>query len=583
MKLFRRYSRIIPVTILFAAVIFSFYSTAYAQSSNAIKYEEYVAIPALDGTKLAASLAMPSREGKFPTVIIRSPYGSRGWKGSLESYAKRGYACLIQDTRGQYDSEGVFDPFVTGIDDGDATLRWVRSQPWSNGKIGASGHSYVGFTALYLAAGKEEDPDAIVVHNPVASPVGGLYRGGAMIHHFDYYWSLLVDFKEIDLEYIFSLNWDNLFGLLPLADAHRGVNREIKHYRNWVEWANGSFGKGILPDPAQISGDKTAFLLVGGWFDLFGRDVINLFNQLSRDSSKEKVKMIIGPYDHSQSPPPASDMEFGDWSSLNVSSVRNQWLDRWILDKDNGAEKRPAVAFFLLGENRWISSDTWPPANVSKRSFYLHSKGSANSSNGDGHLDESKSRDKSFDQFIYDPGDPVPTKGGILCCLRRMTKAGPMDQSEIEKRNDVLVYTTDILTDDITIAGPVELELFASTSARDTDFTGKLIDVYPDGQAMNITDGIIRARFRNGMGKPQFITPDKVEHYRIELGHTAITFKKGHRIRLEVSSSNFPRFDRNMNTGGTIGTESKFKKAEQKVYHDKKRLSRLILPVLDKI
>ena len=548
-------------------------------SGQDVLYEELFFITSKDGTRLATSLARPDSEGKFPAIIQRSPYGSRKWsKRSGQNYARKGFVYIVQDVRGRYDSEGVFDPFVYGITDGEATLKWVRSQPWSNGRIGATGNSYVGFTALYTAAGNEMPPDAIVVRHPVASPAGGLYRGGAMIHHFDYYWSLLVDGKTGDLNYIFSLDWDSLFGLLPLMDAHKGVNKEIIHYQNWVKWANGSFGKGKLPDPSSISGENTAILLVGGWFDLFCRDVIALFQQLNPDGLNKKVKLIVGPFDHSLSPPPC-DMKIDNWNTLNVSSISDQWIERWIIDEKNSIEDRPAVEFFILGENRWASSTSWPPPGVKKQSLYLHSNRTANSSDGSGRLDEQKPGREKYDKFVYNPVDPVPSKGGILCCLRKMTKAGPMDQSEIEKRDDVLVYTTDVLSENITIAGPVELELYASTSARDTDFTGKLVDVYPDGKALNITDGIIRARFRKGLGEPEFIRPGKVVKYSIELGHVAMTFLKGHRLRLEISSSNFPKFDRNHNTGGKIGTETGFEKATQKIYHDRKRASRLILTI----
>ncbi|MFA6472600.1 MAG: CocE/NonD family hydrolase, partial [Candidatus Latescibacterota bacterium] len=257
-------------------------------------------------------------------------------------------------------------------------------------------------------------------------------------------------------------------------------------------------------------------------------------------------------------------------------------FDRWLKNEPNGVEKEPSVKFFLMGDNKWISSDTWPPEGTKAQSFFISSEGKANTVRGDGKLIGKTPAKGKFDTFTYDPGNPVPTRGGSICCLRDMTKAGSMDQRKIEEREDVLVYTTDILEKDITVVGQVELELFASTSAKDTDFTGKLVDVCPDGKALNIVEGIVRARFRNGMSAPQFLTPGAVEPCRFTLGQTAMNFKKGHRIRLEVSSSNFPRFDRNLNTGGPIGTESLFLKADQKIFHDKKHPSRLILSVWDR-
>ncbi len=549
------------------------------QEKKASYTTEQVSITAPDGIKMATYIARPDRQGKFPTVIIRSPYGS-DWKQSIfDQYVPKGYACVLQDVRGRHGSEGIFDPFVNEIPDGDATLRWIRSQPWSNGVVGSSGFSYIGFTSLYLSAGKEAGPAAIVAGDPVASPRDGLFTGGAMNHHFDYYWAILVDGKITDVKGTVALDWERIFPLLPLRDAGRGVNRDLPHYKKWVDWASGSFGKGSLPETSQLKCGNSAVLLIGGWFDLFCPEVVDLFHKLRANGAKEKVKMIIGPFDHGITPPPTSEMEFGDWKSLDVAGFETQWLDRWLLNTPNGADKAPAVRFFVMGENRWESADTWPPAGTASRSFYLHSAGKANTLKGNGKLESRVPAKEPFDAFTYDPGNPAPTRGGSICCLREMTHAGSMDQRTIEERNDVLVYTTGVLDRDITVAGPVELELFASTSARDTDFTGKLVDVAPDGTALNITESIVRARFREGMGAPRFVTPGATVRYRFSLGHTAMTFRKGHCIRLEVSSSNFPRFDRNMNTGGPIGTETAFVTANQKIFHDRAHASRLILPV----
>ncbi len=402
-----------------------------------------------------------------------------------------------------------------------------------------------------------------------------------MNHHFDYYWSILVDGKILELQKTIALDWDRLFPLLPLKEAHRGVNRKIPFYEDWVDWANGSFGSGKFPETSMLRCDGAAVLLLGGWFDLFCTDVINLYGELRARNGKERVKLIIGPFDHGSSPPPESEIEFGDWQSLNISAISDRWQDHWLLGGANGVESEPSARFFLLGANRWASANNWPPEGAKDQSFFLHSAGNANSSKGSGSLDMSMPEKEPADRFSYDPGNPVPTRGGSICCLREMTKAGPMDQRTIELREDVLVYTTNPLVNDLTIAGPVALELFAATSARDTDFTGKLVDVHPDGKAINIVESIVRGRFRNGMGAPQFVKPDEAERYRFILGHAAAVFKKGHRIRLEVSSSNFPRFDRNLNTGGPIGEESVFITAHQTVFHDREHPSRLVLTVWD--
>ena len=568
---------IVIAAVLLSTAIFPF--RAYSSEKPIIR--EKVPIEAYDGTILAATVALPDSIGTYPTVLVRTPYGAEHYAGFFKRLTDRGYACVVEDTRGRFASGGVFIPFVHGVDDGDATMGWIRSQSWSNGVIATDGHSYNGFTALYAIAGNEEPPAATVVRHPVASPQGGLYRGGAMLHHFDYYWSILVDTKTYDLYYMFNLDWDHLFGLLPLNDAHRGVNRDIPFYRDWVQWANGSFGDGILPDPASIPSDKTAVLLIGGWFDLFGRDVVNLFTRLNAEAGNKRIKLIMGPFDHAASPPPDTGYDFGDWQAVNIGTEQEKWLDHWILGADNDAEESPAVRFFLLGENRWVSADSWPPEGARTQSFFLHSNGSANTAGGDGSLDMRPPTSEPLDQFTYDPSNPAPTVGGAICCLRQMTNAGPYDQSKIENRDDVLVYRSAVLDKSLTAVGPVEVELYAATSAKDTDFTAKLVDISPDGRSTILADGIIRARYRNGMGAPQFITPGDILLYRIELGPVANTFAKGHRIGIEISSSNFPRFDRNLNTGGPIGTEAVGVTAEQTVYHDNIRQSKLILTVAD--
>ncbi|MFA6470999.1 MAG: CocE/NonD family hydrolase, partial [Candidatus Latescibacterota bacterium] len=319
MKEARRSLHIFLSAVLFA-VILSAAVPSFAQEKNPVKIEE-VSITAPDGVKLATIVARPDREGKFPTIITRTSYGSDSMKKYMQQFAQRGYVYVMQDVRGRYNSEGVFVPFVNEIPDGDATLRWIRSQPWSNGVIGARGHSYLGFTSLYLSAGKETPPQAIFASDPVASPMGGLYTNGAMNHHFDYYWAILVDGKGRDLQSVISIDWEHVFTLLPLRDADQlGVKSEISYYKQWVDWANGSFGKGILPETSQFNCKDTAVLLVGGWFDLFCPEVLKLYSRLRTQNSGEKVKLVVGPFDHNYSPPPESEMDFGDWKIVDVTA-----------------------------------------------------------------------------------------------------------------------------------------------------------------------------------------------------------------------------------------------------------------------
>ena len=549
------------------------------QQISGILYEEYIPITTDDGITLASSLVRPDVLGTFPTIIMRTPYGRQNTdKGVLINFARQGYAFLIQDCRGRFGSDGVFEPFLYAKGDGEATLRWVRSQPWSNGRIGAIGNSYDGFTALSLVAGSGEPPDVVYIRHPVASPAGGLYHGGAIHFNFDYHWSLVVNSKSMDIKNIERIDWQRLLFQLPIINLDTKAGRRVPHWRKWVRWANGDFGREALPEIADIKAGKTAFYFVAGWFDPFCNDVINLFKKLNPDGKNRKIKIIIGPYDHGASHPPNPDISFGGVPLPELSEIKNRWLDRWLLKIENLIETRPTVEYYLLGENRWISCATWPPKNMSELSYFLHSDGNANTMSGDGRLDLKSPENELTDTFIYNPANPVPTHGGA--CWPINADPGPKDHTRIEKRLDVLVYTTKPLEKNLTIAGPVKLELYVTTSVKDTDFTGKLVDVYPDGKPVSVTDGIIRVRFSGGLGKPVFTEPGTIISLKINLGHTAITFPTGHSIRLEISSSNFPRFDRNLNTGGTIGIETTFKRAAQTVYHDNLRASRLILPVL---
>jgi putative CocE/NonD family hydrolase len=279
---------------------------------------------------------------------------------------------------------------------------------------------------------------------------------------------------------------------------------------------------------------------------------------------------------------PFSDVDFGPESKVPISALQIEWFDQWLMGKDTPIVSHPPVHVFVMGANKWRDLREWPPAQARERAFYLDSAGSATSLAGDGALGEAQpqARKQAFDRFVFDPRNPVPTRGGSVCCNPRIFPWGPMDQRPVEQRRDVLVYTTRPLHRDVEAIGPVKAILYVSTTARDTDFTAKLVDVFPDGTARILADGILRLRYRNSLERAESATPGQIYQVVIDAGVTGNVFLKGHRIRLEISSSNFPRFDRNPNTGTAIATETKLIKATQTIYHDREHPSRLVLMVM---
>jgi len=314
---------------------------------------------------------------------------------------------------------------------------------------------------------------------------------------------------------------------------------------------------------------------VGGWFDNFVEGDLAAYQVLSKNSGVNRI--LIGPWPHNMTMK-FEGVDFGADSFVPLRGLQMEWFDQFLKGKDTPLLSKPPVRIFVMGVNRWQDEREWPP-RAHLKWFYLESRGRANSLAGDGRLDTRGPGAQAADRFVFDPRDPVPTMGGATCCNPKVLPWGPMDQRAIEKRRDVLVYTTPPLKNDVEVIGPVRVVLYAATSARDTDFTAKLVDVFPDGRAQNLTDGILRLRYRKSLERAQLIRPGEIVKLTIDAGVTGNVFQKGHRIRMEISSSNFPRFDRNPNTGGSIADETQLRQASQTIYHDAEHPSHVLLPV----
>jgi putative CocE/NonD family hydrolase len=541
-------------------------------------YEKNAMIPMRDGTRLAANIYKPNNEGAFPVILKRTPYGKPGeqW-GEAKRYIAAGFAMVIQDCRGRGDSEGDWDPFRFDPDDGFDTQEWVSAQSWCNGKIGTSGGSYVGWTQWASVTKGSPYLKTMVPVVPFGNVFDELaYDGGAYQLALFMGWGAAVGGVAMGPE-----DLGKAYEFLPLRKFGDQFNPKVTYLNDWVHhhqyddyWKR----RGMRYEFSKV---KVPVLNIGGWYDIFSKTTIDLVDQV-RASSEDKLArrnqfVVMGPWAHGPGGRKTGQLDFGESARFDLGQLQMKWFQFWLQDKETGVEDWPSYYLFVMGLNQWRAENEWPLKRTQWTSFYLHSDGEAGTVNSDGLLNTEMPRIESSDVYTYHGDNPVPTTGGNNLVGAPI---GPMDQTEVEKRPDVLTYTTAPLEAPIEVTGPVKMTLFAASSARDTDFTAKLVDVHPDGKAYNLCDGIVRARFRDGMDQAKFIEPGSIVEYELDLWVTSNVFLEGHRIRLEVSSSNFPRYDRNPNSGLPFGTDVELLPAHQTIYHDADHPSHLTLPVI---
>jgi putative CocE/NonD family hydrolase len=373
------------------------------------------------------------------------------------------------------------------------------------------------------------------------------------------------------------------FAHLPIRDWIGRLSDDAPYLRDLIDhWVDGPFWHKL--DVRRRAADiRTPMFHVGSWFDPFLVDTTEMFTLVRAQATNEDVAraqmMMIGPWTHVYGVRNAGQLDFGPEAELDTSELELRWFDHWLKGIDTGMLEEPPVRVFVMGKNSWRQEWEWPLARTRYTPCYLSSRGHANSSNGDGRLTFEPPGEEAPDNYVYDPRHPIPTCGGTTL-LSLGDAAGACDQRRVETREDMLVYTSEPLTEPLEVTGPVVLKLYAATSAPDTDFTAKLVDVHPDGSAYNIADGVIRARFRESLEKPRLVTPGETVQYTVDMWSTSHAFLPGHRIRLDVSSSDFPRFDRNPNTGQDFGTDTRLEVAKQTIFHDSRYPSHLVLPVI---
>ncbi|KLU59771.1 cocaine esterase [Peptococcaceae bacterium CEB3] len=560
-----------------------------------------------DGTRLKCDIYRLDGAGSQPVLLQRLPYGKDNWKTAnllLDPIraAQAGYTVVIQDTRGKFNSEGNFYCFTAEKQDGYDTVEWCARQSWSNGMIGMYGASYIGATQ-WLAAGTRPPHLKAIAPTFTASDYhdGWVYQGGAFQLGFCLYWVLSLAFETLMRSVNLGLicegeltklletaeRIEELYAHRPLADIPI-LGSPSPYYAEWLEHPHyDEYWRQIAPKESFKGIDIPVFN-IGGWYDLFLGGTLSSYTGLPSEIRMKK-RLLIGPWAHGTMGGTYHERDFGPLSSMenikvDIGSELLRFFNHWLKNEKNGLEKEPPVKLFVMGRNQWLLATDWPLPGTNHVKYFLHSQGQANTLEGDGFIDNICPATELQDTYLYDPVNPVPTVGGqtFLPGVLIDSNAGPRDQKAIETRRDVLCYTSEPLRQQLTVIGPVCGILFASSSARDTDFTMKLVDVFPDGRAFILTEGILRARYRCSQEQDEYLIPETIYKFEVDMLATANVFMEGHRIRVEVSSSNFPRFDANTNAGGKVAeqTTADYVVARNQVYHSEQYSSCVIIPVI---
>jgi uncharacterized protein len=555
---------------------------SYLSAAQAMDKMLDLRAPMRDGIRLSTNVFHPPGKGRYPTILIRTPYN----KGSdlpsgCGDFIQRGYAVVVQDVRGRYGSEGVFEPLDQEGPDGYDTLNWIARQPWSDGNVGMTGGSYVGIAQWKAAV--TGNPHLKAIFPVVSGDDDYLDRfyspGGAMKLGHRLLW--------------FSWNFASpgfrappfaaITTSLPLRTADLvATGRTVDAWQKALNHPSYDDFWKRLSIREHMDRVRVPVFSAGGWYDNYVDSDLDGFTALDRVPGHPEHHIVIGPWAHNIASKFGA-IDFGPTASSPLRAYELAWFDRWLkgpADPPPTGSQSPPVNIFVMGLNRWRDEREWPLARTRYTKVYLDSTGHANGLDGDGALDWKPAQGPDPDHFTYDPRKPVPTLGGAICCSATIFPWGPIDQRPVEKRRDVLVYTSAALTRELEVTGSVRVILYASTSAPDTDFTAKLVDLFPSGEARNLCDGILRMRYREGLDRTLLASGSEIYALTIPAGVTSNVFLPGHRIRLEISSSNFPRFDRNPNTGRPVADESTIRTADQTIYHGRQFPSHLLLPVV---
>jgi uncharacterized protein len=607
-----------------------------AELQSVAVVERKVMVPMRDGKRVQADVYRPKDPTrKYPIILSRTPYNFNWWDVRLGAprnmstvldAVKRGYAYIIMNERGRYFSEGNYDILGPPTTDGDDALTWMASQPWSNKKVGAIGCSSTAEWQMAVAAQGNPAFTTMIAQGFGAGvgrvgpyyEQGNWYRGGAVQMLFIAWLygqqnqvrpmfppdttqeELIRASKSFDLaQQAPPVDWSKALRHLPVkdifvaVDGPRGIFADempvptggamIKRTPNDPAWYKG----GLFHDNMRINIPGFYFM---SWYDVSVGPNLAMYNHIRKTAGPgmaDKQYAVIAPVLHCSYTRATENTVVGQRSvgdaRLDYSKMTYDWFDHFLKGEQNDILKRPKVQYFTMGSNKWQASESWPPAGAEPMKFYLSSGGKANTLNGDGKLVAEPPATDMPDSFTYDPMNPVPSYGGNVCCTGNAVQGGSFDQSKMEERNDILVYSTDVLKEGFELSGPIDVTLYVSSDAKDTDFTVKLVDVDENGKAWNLDETIQRMRYRDGYDKPWgWMEAGKVYKVKFQPMTTSNYFAPGHRLRIEISSSNFPRFDRNMNTGGNNYDEVKGVVAKNTLHHSKQFPAEVVITVVRK-
>lgn len=546
--------------------------TDSSQEQNSIRVMYHQMVRMRDGVHLSADILLPEKEGPFPVILIRTPYGNHD-KARLEQkiwLAKHGFAVVFQDCRGRHDSEGEWEPFRFEAEDGVDTLDWISKQIFCNGNIGMMGGSYEGYCCWMAAIQSPHSLKALIPIVPLPDPVVNVpYQNGAFFWNM-IVWGLMVHGRTN--QEVSMVDWPQYYLTFPLKQMAEKVGFDSQAWKHWMlhtskdEWWKKVCYQHLLH---QVN---IPVLHISGWYDDDGIATFLNYPVMRKHPNQlvsENQSLIIGAWPHKiNKNQKIGQVDFGSTCLIDLNQQIAQFF-RKHLAGDPVPDNTSRCRLFIMGDNQWIGTNDWPMEGTEQTRLYLHSHGSANSVNGDGWLSFDPPQLEMTDSFLFDPSHPVP----YLTDPNTLQLGEAYDQAEIEKRDDVLVYSTLPLEKDLVVCGRILLHLWVQSDASGTDFTGKLVDVWPTGEAIQVNDGIQRAEFRNNLEKPDWLSPDQVYPITIDLWATGINFKKGHRIRIEVSSSAVPKFYPHHNTKEIQSEAVEWKKANQTVFHQKDRES----------
>ncbi|MFL5664286.1 MAG: CocE/NonD family hydrolase [Ktedonobacteraceae bacterium] len=546
-------------------------------------------VPMRDGITLSADIYCPADAAergvkKYPVILMRTPYvkANAAVVGLARYYTERGYIFISMDVRGRGDADGEFVPYVNDGLDGYDAIEWCASQAWSDGNIGSMGSSYPGCIQWLTALHRPPHLRAMIVRVTPSDPFVETPTGVHSPMHLC--WLHLVSGRTNQV--MEAIDWEHVYEHLPLLTMDERAGRFNRHWRNDLAHPQLDEYWEPLCYQTKFGQVDVPVLHISGWYDdeQVGTPLnyIGMTNRAATPAARQSQRLLMGPWGHAvNTVTKLGEVEFGSQALIDLRAEEMRWFDRWLKGAASSAssenEKKDApVRIFVMGTNEWRDEQEWSLARTQWIPYYLHSAGRANSRFGDGSLSNKPAADEQADSYRYDPARPVP----FITDATSSQIGGPDDYAAIERRDDVLVYVTEPLSEDTEVTGPIRVDLCASSSAPDTDFMAKLVDIWPTGFAQRITDGMVRARFREGMDRPALIEPGKIYHYTIDCWNTAQVFKAGHRIGLEISSSAFPKYDRNLNTGAPLGVTTELAVAEQRIYHDAEHPSAVVLPIV---